>query len=227
MSEQNGMRITRSESIKALAAALSKAQGEFPSVKKTKTAKVGTYSYHYADLADVLAAVVPILSKHEFALVQLPQWDRDKLALELETSLLHSSGEWLCGYYPLPTAGKPQEMGSAITYARRYSVQSLLGISAEEDDDGAAAQNAEEKPRRVHADARPVRPVEAKPSDVVSKEQADDVRKLIAESGVTKADAIAEISRVCGVKVNGAGEIPSAKFAAVVEALSRAKAVPA
>ncbi len=57
----------------------------------------------------------------------------------LVTSLLHSSGAILSGRTPIPAAEGVQAYGSAITYLRRYSIQALLGIAAEEDDDGNAA----------------------------------------------------------------------------------------
>lgn len=136
--------VYESDQIEKIAAALSKAQGEFPAIVKNRTASVrsekGSYSYNYADLADVLKMVTPVLSKHELALIQRTRWDATKLAMCLETRLLHSSGQWLGARYPLPSgAGRPQEMGSALTYARRYSASALLGIATEEDDDGKGA----------------------------------------------------------------------------------------
>lgn len=134
---------SESESIAKLATALVAAQGEFPRITKDKTATVpmrsgGKYSYNYADLASVLGAVTPVLSKHGLAVVQRMRWNTEKLTLLLETRLLHCSGEWMASTYPLPTSGTPQEMGSSQTYARRYSLTSFLGIATEEDDDGKA-----------------------------------------------------------------------------------------
>lgn len=137
--------MAKSESIKELAAALSKAQGEFPTIAKNKTAKVpmkagGQYSYRYADLADVISATAPVLSRNGLGISQVPTISNGKLVLE--TTLMHSSGEWISSEYPLATHDRPQEMGSEITYGRRYTMTSVLGIHGDEDDDGALAQNA-------------------------------------------------------------------------------------
>ena len=127
-----------------LAAALAKAQAAFPRVLKDRTAKIastkGEYSYKYADLASLLDAVRKPLSDNGLALTQ-PIEITDK-GMVLHTMLLHSSGTHLDSYYALATHDRPQEMGSEITYSRRYTAGSILGIASEEDDDGAAAQHA-------------------------------------------------------------------------------------
>jgi hypothetical protein len=143
----------QSEAIGELAAALAKAQAEIQPPTKGKTAKLGTYGYNYADLADVIASYKAPLSKHGLAVTQTTRVDEGHMVLV--TSLLHSSGQWIASEYPLANYAKPQEQGSAITYARRYSVTSLLGIAAEDDDDGQAAQQAEPVKREAKAPARP------------------------------------------------------------------------
>ncbi len=138
-----------SPTLAKLAAALAKAQGEFPPIVKDRTAivksdKGGGYSYHYADLASITAATAPILSRHGLALMQRTKWDAaSKGGLCLETRLLHESGEWTAATYPLPsTAARPQDMGIAITYARRYSATAMLGIATEEDTDGGVGEDS-------------------------------------------------------------------------------------
>jgi hypothetical protein len=101
----------------------------------------GSYSYRYADLADILNAVIPVLSKNGLSLNQMTHMG-DGGVLMLDTMLMHSSGEWIGGSYPLRSHDRPQEMGSEITYARRYNAAAILGIQADEDDDGAVAQKA-------------------------------------------------------------------------------------
>jgi len=131
-----------------LTAALAKAQAAFPKVLKDRTAKIastkGEYSYKYADLASLLDAVRKPLSDNGLALVQ--PIEITERGMVLHTMLLHSSGAHLDSYYPLATHDRPQEMGSEITYSRRYTAGSILGIASEEDDDGAAAQQAARKP---------------------------------------------------------------------------------
>ena len=139
--------MSKSESIAKLAEALSKAQAAFPEIKKNRKANMGTYSYKYADMADILAAVTKPLAENGLALTQSPTVIGEKLMLE--TMLIHSSGEWLSGIYPLASFDNPQAMGSEITYARRYTVTAMLGIQADEDDDGALSKDT---PRKAKVD---------------------------------------------------------------------------
>lgn len=144
--EENGNAM-QSTTVGELAKALSAAQALIKPPKKGHKAEVGTYSYHYADLADVIDACRDPLSKNGLAVLQ-PMVQRDGHVV-LVTKLLHTSGEWIASEFPLKAYDKPQEQGSAITYARRYSLSSLLGIAAEDDDDGKRAQDAE--PRKSEA----------------------------------------------------------------------------
>ena len=126
--------------IDKIAAALAKAQGELTNPPKTKTADAGKYKYAYADLAEVIDHVRPVLAKHGLAVVQMVA--ARETANILITKLIHDSGQCLESTYPLPRQAAAQEMGSAITYARRYSLCAILGIAAESDDDGTKAQEA-------------------------------------------------------------------------------------
>jgi hypothetical protein len=125
----------------ALTVALAAVQAELPSVGKDHKAIVqsekGTYTYKYANLAAVSAAILPLLSKHGLAWATLPTFDQTGRFV-LEYQLRHVSGELLTGSYPLPSTNRPQEMGSAITYARRYALCAVTGVAPEEDDDNAS-----------------------------------------------------------------------------------------
>jgi hypothetical protein len=126
----------------ALTSALTAVQAELPVVGKDQKATVksdkGTYTYTYANLAGVTAAILPILSKHGLAWTTLPTFDAEgRFVLHYE--LRHVGGEVLTGSYPLPNSTRPHEVGSAITYARRYTLCAATGVSPEEDDDNASA----------------------------------------------------------------------------------------
>jgi hypothetical protein len=126
--------VNQSPTIGAIAAALAKAQAAFkPAIKDASNP---FFKSKYCDLAGALDAVRDALSVNGLALVQSTDAG-DKMVLH--TTLLHASGEWISSTYPI-TAVKtdPQGIGSAVTYARRYSLMALLGIAAE-DDDGEAA----------------------------------------------------------------------------------------
>ena len=126
------------EGMGALGAALAKAQSEFGAVTKDKTVTVtkktgGTYSFKYAPLDQILSVVKGPLIANGLALVQL--LDNE----ELVTMLIHKSGATLAAHTPLPSVGDVQAYGSAVTYLRRYAVQAMLGLAAEDDDDGNRA----------------------------------------------------------------------------------------
>lgn len=123
-----------------IASALAKAQGQLTNPPKTKTANIGKYKYRYADLAEIIEHVRPVLSKHDLAVSQLIQ--TTDTSTILVTKLLHSTGQYLMSTYPLPKSAPAQDMGSALTYARRYSLCAILGIAADEDDDGSKAQES-------------------------------------------------------------------------------------
>jgi hypothetical protein len=126
---------------KELNAAVALFQAEVPKVSKGNTAEVvsqrtgGRFTYKYADLADVMNAAIPVLAKHGLSIVQ------GFVDGRLQTEIHHSSGQWRGDDgLPLPLNLSPQELGSAITYFRRYGACAAVGIAPEEDDDGAAAQ---------------------------------------------------------------------------------------
>lgn len=139
-----------SSTVGEVAAALAKAQaGLGKLVKSTKVdvpTKTGAgYSYTYATLADALAACRSALSEQGIAVVQEAMTPKEDRGVEVSTTLLHSSGEWLrMQALFMPVAGGAQDIGSAITYARRYQLLAAVGL-APEDDDGAAAQAATPK----------------------------------------------------------------------------------
>lgn len=125
----------QSETIGKLAAALSKAQGEMAAAPKDARGNFGRYS----TLDSLWDVARPVLAKYELALVQSTDITPDGRCVLLSV-LTHSSGEWISGVYPVePVQKTPQGMGSAMTYARRYSFSAMIGLTSDEDDDGALA----------------------------------------------------------------------------------------
>lgn len=125
-----------------LAAALAKAQGQMKNPEKNRRGQARGGKYMYADLASVLDAVRGPLSENGIAIIQSVNATPDGAGSCLVTSLIHSSGESAESVYPLPKGAGAQEMGSAITYARRYSLCAMTGVVGEDDDDGAQAEQA-------------------------------------------------------------------------------------
>jgi hypothetical protein len=157
---------------KNLAEALVAFQGEVGTV--AKDANNPFFQSKYADLPAVKAAAQPILTKHGIAVVQEPGFTvvADKVYDTLTTTVIHGAGgydNWLKSTMILkPAKNDPQAQGSAITYARRYAFMAVLGLVADEDDDGNAAS----------AKARPTRAKAPKPADP-DDENAAEVRKAV------------------------------------------------
>lgn len=129
----------------AIAAALVSFQAAMPVVPKAKTAHVthkggGSHSYSYADLADIVEAATPILTAHGLAFTCQPREGAGR-GYELAATLLHTSGQTITGALPLH-GNTPQELGSSITYARRYLLGCLTGIVTDTDDDAQASKGA-------------------------------------------------------------------------------------
>jgi len=143
--------MNKSDSIKELASALSKAQGEFAGAAKDSLNP--HFKSKYADLESVVAAIKPHLKDHGLSFIQASHSESGTAAIE--TTILHSSGEWIsCGIVAVPVSkADAQGYGSAMTYARRYSLSAAFGI-APEDDDGNAASKA--PPKAVPAQTKSV-----------------------------------------------------------------------
>lgn len=128
--------IRQSAEINELCKALAAATADFLPVHKDSENPY--FKSKYADLATVIAATRGPLAKHGLSVLQFPQVLISRALVV--TRVVHSSGQWIESGLELP-ASKPdaQGLGSAITYARRYALQSMLNIAAETDDDGNAA----------------------------------------------------------------------------------------
>lgn len=139
-----------SETIDQLATALSIAQGQIEDA--TKSSKNDFYKSKYADLASVRAAVRQPFADNGLSVVQFPRTVPG--GVEVETMLLHSSGEFMAETLFMPVKHEPHPIGSGISYARRYALMSIANLAAD-DDDGNAAQTAkpvaEPDPRAVTA----------------------------------------------------------------------------
>lgn len=129
------------EKHESLAEAMAAFQADLPAVTKGSTASIpGRPQYRYADLADLSAAVLPALGRHGLSWMAMPTLTESGTFV-LRYELLHTSGQSRTGEYTLPQ-GTPQQIGSALTYARRQCLSAVTGVAADEDDDGAAAQHA-------------------------------------------------------------------------------------
>lgn len=136
----------RSETIGKLSEALAKAQGEM------KPASFDAQNPHfrskYATLASIMDACRSALSQNQIAVVQGTSVIEDRVIVT--TMLIHASGEFISDQLSMNIQkDSPQAIGSAITYARRYSLASLAGVVSDEDDDAEAAMPKENAQRPV------------------------------------------------------------------------------
>src|ERR1700719_4765035 len=169
--------IKRSDTFGLLVGALATAQQSFGPLVKTH---INTYTgKKYADLADVIAATQPSLSKNGVSVVKVPIRKDDAQEAGVLTILAHSSGEWISVELILPATMKAkdgvtkfdqQSIGSAITYARRYTWQALVGVAAEDDDDGNEATDRTDSRQNVP----PTKTVKAPPISQKASSQGGD-----------------------------------------------------
>lgn len=149
-----------SPSIAALATALAKAQIELTNPEKSLIGTIelrrgqdGARQFRYAPLSSGLEIVRKTLGQHEIATVQTTAIDRTSGIINLTTVLAHSSGEWIASDWPvcpITETERPHRMGTALTYARRYALFTLVGIAGEDDLDAPDLTEANpqtEKPK--------------------------------------------------------------------------------
>ena len=148
--------MSQSENIAKLAEALAKAQGKMKAA--AKGTKNNFYGSQYADLPAVWNVCRDALSENGLSVVQTTKVERkgEIPVLLMETTLLHTSGEWIKGEYPIePVKHDPQGYGSAFTYARRYALMAMVGVVADDEDDDGNAASGKEDERRPKQEAKP------------------------------------------------------------------------
>jgi hypothetical protein len=179
-----------------LAAALAKAQGEMKAAVYNKINP--HFKNRYADLAAVLDAVRGPLSKNGIGYTQIMETQPD---FALVTTLHHTSGQTISSRYPLPLGAKPQELGSALTYARRYSLSAICGIAADEDDDAEAANKIEDKP--------------------LTPEQVEHLQILIVDTGADIPKFLGYMAKLTKLDIKRLEDIPQSQFQTAFAALRK------
>jgi len=200
-----------SESVAAIATALAKAQTELSNPEK---AMVGTvynnrsdspHSFRYASLSSGLDIIRKTLGSQQIAIAQTTDIDRANGMVNLTTTLLHTSGEWISSDWPvcqLSETTAPRRMGAALTYARRYALFTMVGIAGEDDLDAPDVNNdqpnhpgdkAADTPRAVASGVEPA-PVHSSQRRTVNSNIPPVREKLSADdSAAIRAELIREI----------------------------------
>jgi len=165
----------QSENIGNIVKALAAAQGKFSVIAKTSDNPF--FKSKYADLAEVVRPTAPILAEHGLSVIQGIGYD-EGCQDTLTTTLAHISGEYFSTTMRLYVPkSDPQGQGSAVTYARRYSYMAILGLVADEDDDG----NAASRPRSVDQaqQSRPTRNAEAPKREFAPMQLTDQIQAIL------------------------------------------------
>lgn len=185
--------MNKSDSIKALAAAMAKAQGELENANKN--AANPHFRSRYADLAEVLNTVRPVLAKHGLSIVQMPSFEAG--IASVETLLMHESGEWMSSVSSAPMQKQDaQSVGAATTYLRRYSLAAFAGVAQEDDDGNTASQPA---PKSVQ-----------KSEPTLNKAQIADMKLAIESAGMSLDEFFAS-SRIPSLEAMPVSKIEGAK----------------
>jgi len=185
-----------SNELNELYAALAKAQGEMESASMDSSNPY--FKSSYADLNSVIKASRPALTKNGLAVMQRTDTNGDA-KMYLYTRLCHASGQWIESKMPInPPKSDIQSIGSYISYLRRYSYISLVGVSSESDDDDGEKAMSRENPQTIN-------PAQKKELDKLFKQlNTVDQEKMLS-----------------WCQVDDVEKIPSLKFLAVKQALER------
>ena len=133
---------------KSIHEALLSVQENMPDIGLDAQGQIGSRAYKYASLPVILGIVLPILQANKIILIQRPTVEGETAVLE---TILHhvATNTEVVAHTPLPIPTDWQAWGSAVTYARRYSLLPMLGIAPDEDDDAAGAQGYSQAPRQA------------------------------------------------------------------------------
>jgi hypothetical protein len=172
----------QSESITDLATALCLAQAEMGGAIKDSNNPF--FKSSYADLTSVIKVIKEPFAKWGLSFVQLPVTSAGGNGIGVSTMLMHKSGQWLQGEYLLPMDKvTPQGAGAAITYARRYALQSLVGIPSVDDDGELAMYRNEDNTVVIDMTLEGLsETVSTPPAKRVSKKLMQDLMTLVIES---------------------------------------------
>jgi hypothetical protein len=219
MTEQTAEAPTR-PTIGALAKALAAFQAEMPTVTKNHTATVksdkGSYSYTYAGLADVSEAAMPLLAKHGLSFSTLPSGQA------LVGMLLHESGESLTASLPINGA-TPQQIGSSLTYMRRYLLGCMTGVVTDDDDDGQQAQQAATKRKPAQRQAAAPPPAED-PGNGITTAQLGKIGALMNELGKKdRTEALEYVATAIGRPIESRNDLSKSEAHTLIESLEADK----
>ena len=210
-----------SSEIGELAAALAAAQGELEPA--TKNAQNPMLRNKYADLASCYEACRKVLPQKGLAVSQICM-PCDKGMVRVKTVLMHTSGQWISSECTLEAVGNKgvngaQAAGSAITYARRYGLSAIVGLVADEDDDGCnAGPNQKERVQQTRQQAKTNNP------DPMTKAQHSAVMAYLARRhGNDRQGYIDELSDFFGRTITSSAELTKSMASEFIDAINHSQ----
>lgn len=210
-----------SSEIGELAAALAAAQGELEPA--TKNAQNPMLRNKYADLASCYEACRKVLPQKGLAVSQICM-PCDKGMVRVKTVLMHTSGQWISSECTLEAVGNKgvngaQAAGSAITYARRYGLSAIVGLVADEDDDGCnAGPNQKERVQQTRQQAKANNP------DPMTKAQHSAVMAyLTRRHGNDRQGYIDELSAFFGRTITSSAELTKSMASEFIDAINHSQ----
>lgn len=172
--------MNKSDSISELAKAFAKTQQELK--QPLKDAENPFFKSAYVPLENVAESITEAATKNGLSFSQEPSFDDGMVTVT--TLVMHSSGEWI-EYAPLkmkPVKNDPQAFGSAITYAKRYALSAIFGITSDKDDDGNEAIQPQE-PQRQRKATRKAQAKQYIPAEK-AKQYENDVQAIIKATNI-------------------------------------------
>ena len=183
--------------------ALVKAQAAMTSPKFNRTNP--HFKSKYADLTAIIDAVRKPLNDNGIAFTQ--QTILSGTDFVLLTTLRHVSGESIVSEWPLPPTASQQHMGSNLTYAKRYTLAAICGVSAEDDDDAEAGTSS---PRS-----------QAYKRDCISDAQLNELDKLVEERGADRVAFCRHLAKLWNIEIDTLADIPAAAYAHAITEVNR------
>lgn len=187
----------------SLAKALVEFQSKLTSIPKNREAGVGKFSFTYSDLSDILNTVRPILAACKLSIVQHVK--QEGSMLQLETTLLHESGESLTMAFPFVVNNfiDMQKYGAAISYMRRYSLLCVLCL------------NSEDEMEQIPEGEKPIKVDEPKVDPKISDEQLEILDEHLAFLPDFKAEVMQKM------KLKKLSDLPAKLFDRLLETCKR------
>ena len=186
LEEENNSSKFMSESINELAAALSQFQGAAVQPSFNKAVNYGQTRFRYADLAECQRVTRKPLADAGLAVTQTIE------GRYLVTRLMHKSGQFISSQLPMSAPSKMQELGSMLTYLKRYAYCAILGIAADDDDDANLCDNTGKVAENIEKPAPTPRPTDKpaptpRPTDKQVRSAKTNTESKIADAVMDKA----------------------------------------